>query len=44
MATGLPLTIGSVQGADLQAVFAVRGNSTAIRALNPRGCTQAQSQ
>lgn len=30
------------QGADLQAVFAARGNSTAIRALNPRGCTQAR--
>ncbi len=27
--------------ADLAAVFAVRGNSTAVRALNPRGCTQA---
>lgn len=29
-------------GVDLQAVFAARGNSTAIRNLNPRGCTQAQ--
>ena len=29
-------------GVDPQAVFAVRGNSTAIRALNPRGCTQAR--
>lgn len=28
-------------GVDPLAVFAVRGNSTAIRALNPRGCTQA---
>jgi hypothetical protein len=28
-------------GVDPAAVFAVRGNSTAIRALNPRGCTQA---
>jgi hypothetical protein len=27
--------------ADLDAVFAVRGNSTAIRALNPLGCQQA---
>lgn len=26
---------------DVRAVFAVRGNSTAIRNLNPRGCTQA---
>lgn len=29
-------------GVDPAAVFAVRGNSTAIRALNPRGCTQAE--
>jgi hypothetical protein len=29
-------------GVDPRAVFAVRGNSTAIRALNPRGCTQAE--
>lgn len=29
-------------GVSPQAVFAVRGNSTAIRALNPRGCTQAE--
>ncbi len=29
------------QGVDPLAVFAVRGNQTAIRALNPRGCTQA---
>ncbi|MBA3256081.1 MAG: hypothetical protein H0T64_05465 [Pyrinomonadaceae bacterium] len=29
------------EGASLDAVFAARGNSTAIRALNPRGCTQA---
>ncbi|MEK6281053.1 MAG: TonB-dependent receptor [Acidobacteriota bacterium] len=29
------------EGASLQAVFAARGNSTAIRTLNPRGCTQA---
>ena len=29
-------------GVDPGAVFAVRGNSTAIRALNPRGCAQAQ--
>lgn len=29
-------------GVDPRAVFAVRGNSTAIRNLNPRGCTQAQ--
>ena len=29
-------------GVDPMAVFAVRGNSTAIRALNPRGCTQAE--
>jgi len=28
-------------GVDPAAVFAVRGNSAAIRALNPRGCTQA---
>ena len=28
-------------GVDPAAVFAVRGNSTAIRALNPRGCVQA---
>lgn len=28
-------------GVDPRAVFAVRGNSTAIRNLNPRGCTQA---
>ena len=28
-------------GVDPRAVFAVRGNSTAIRALNPRGCQQA---
>jgi hypothetical protein len=27
---------------DLGAVFAARGNSAAIRALNPRGCTQAK--
>ena len=26
---------------DFHAVFAVRGDPTAIRALNPRGCTQA---
>ena len=26
--------------ADLQSVFAARGNSAAIRTLNPRGCTQ----
>lgn len=30
------------QGVDPMAVFAVRGNSTAIRNLNPRGCVQAQ--
>ena len=29
-------------GVDPLAVFAVRGNSTAIRALNPRGCTQTE--
>lgn len=29
-------------GVDPRAVFAVRGNSTAIRNLNPRGCAQAQ--
>jgi hypothetical protein len=29
-------------GVDPAAVFAVRGNSTAIRALNPRGCVQAE--
>jgi hypothetical protein len=29
-------------GVDPAAVFAVRGNSTAVRALNPRGCQQAQ--
>lgn len=29
-------------GVDPLAVFAVRGNSTAIRTLNPRGCTQAE--
>jgi hypothetical protein len=29
-------------GVDPAAVFAVRGNATAIRALNPRGCTQAE--
>lgn len=28
-------------GVDPRAVFAVRGNSAAIRTLNPRGCTQA---
>ncbi|MCA1577776.1 MAG: TonB-dependent receptor [Acidobacteria bacterium] len=28
-------------GVDPRAVFAVRGNSAAIRALNPRGCVQA---
>jgi Carboxypeptidase regulatory-like domain/TonB dependent receptor len=28
-------------GVDPAAVFAVRGNSTAIRTLNPRGCVQA---
>lgn len=28
-------------GVDPAAVFAVRGDSTAIRALNPRGCTQS---
>ncbi len=28
-------------GVDPGAVFAVRGDSTAIRALNPRGCTQS---
>jgi hypothetical protein len=28
------------QGVSPAAVFAVRGNATAIRALNPRGCTQ----
>ncbi len=30
------------ESASLDAVFAARGNSTAIRTLNPRGCTQAQ--
>ncbi|HEU4712470.1 MAG TPA: TonB-dependent receptor [Pyrinomonadaceae bacterium] len=30
------------QGVDPLAVFAVRGNSTAIRNLNPRGCAQAE--
>lgn len=30
------------QGVDPLAVFAVRGNSTAIRNLNPRGCVQAE--
>jgi Carboxypeptidase regulatory-like domain/TonB dependent receptor len=30
------------EGASLQAVFAARGDSTAIRNLNPRGCTQVQ--
>lgn len=30
------------EGVDPLAVFAVRGNSTAIRALNPRGCTQSR--
>lgn len=30
------------EGASLDAVFAARGDSAAIRALNPRGCTQAQ--
>jgi hypothetical protein len=29
-------------GVDPAAVFAVRGNSAAVRALNPRGCTQAE--
>lgn len=29
-------------GVSLSSVFAVRGNSTAVRNLNPRGCTQAQ--
>ncbi len=29
-------------GVDPRAVFAARGNQTAIRALNPRGCTQAK--
>lgn len=29
-------------GVDPNAVFAVRGNSTAIRTLNPRGCAQAE--
>ena len=29
-------------GVDPGAVFAVRGNSTAVLALNPRGCVQAQ--
>jgi len=29
-------------GVDPAAVFAVRGNSAAIRALNPRGCVQAE--
>lgn len=29
-------------GVDPRAVFAVRGNLTAIRTLNPRGCTQAE--
>ncbi len=29
-------------GTDPAAVFAVRGNAAAIRALNPAGCTQAQ--
>lgn len=28
------------EGVDLRAVFAARGNQTAIRALNPRGCRQ----
>ncbi|MCA1590190.1 MAG: TonB-dependent receptor [Acidobacteria bacterium] len=30
------------QGVDPQAVFAVRGNSAAIQALNPRGCVQSR--
>ena len=29
-------------GVDPRAVFAVRGNSTAVRTLNPRGCTQTR--
>ncbi len=29
-------------GVDPRAVFAVRGNSTAVQALNPRGCAQTQ--
>lgn len=29
-------------GADLAAIFAARGNTTALRTLNPRGCQQLQ--
>jgi hypothetical protein len=30
------------EGADVAAVFAARGNATALQALNPLGCTQAK--